>query len=212
MADEEIRKRIMDKAEEMFIQSGYSKVTMDEIAFALGMSKKTLYKFFSGKEDLIKKIISDLTENMGRHCDNICDDNEIDFIVRLRELMNYIGKQTSKLRGPLLEDLQKNIPECWKKIDDFRKERVRKKWSSLIKQGVENGAFRKDVNEQVVVLMYANAIQGIINPEVLSQLPLTAGQVFENVIKIIFEGILSDEGREKYISSIKNEKEKTNNE
>lgn len=212
MADEEIRKRIMDKAEEMFIQYGYSKVTMDEIAFALGMSKKTLYKFFAGKEDLIKKIISELTENMGKNCDDIFDDTETDFIIRLREIMSYIAKQTSKLRGPLLEDLQKSIPECWKKIDDFRKERVRKKWSLLIKQGIENGSFRKDINEQIVVLMYANAIQGIINPEVLSQLPLTAAQVFDNVIKIIFEGILSDQGREKYISSIKNEKENINNE
>jgi AcrR family transcriptional regulator len=39
----EIRNRILKAAEERFFRFGFSKVTMDEIASELGMSKKTLY-------------------------------------------------------------------------------------------------------------------------------------------------------------------------
>ena len=53
-----LKDRILTRAEEMFLKSGYSKVTMDEIASNLGMSKKTLYKYFSSKEELVKEIIS----------------------------------------------------------------------------------------------------------------------------------------------------------
>ncbi len=51
--DIEIKDRILSRAEEMFLKFGYSKVTMDEIAANIGMSKKTLYKFFPSKEELV---------------------------------------------------------------------------------------------------------------------------------------------------------------
>ena len=36
------------------MHEGFSKVTLDEIATELGMSKKTLYKYFEDKEDLLR--------------------------------------------------------------------------------------------------------------------------------------------------------------
>jgi hypothetical protein len=40
----------------------------------------------------------------------------------------------------------------------------------------------------------------MINPEALSQLPFTANQVFDAIIRIVFEGILTEEGRHEYLS------------
>ena len=66
--------------------------------------------------------------------------------------------------------------------------------------GVEKGIFRKDVDQRLIVLTYSSAIQGLINPEILSQMPFSVEQVFESVIKIIFSGIFTEEGRIKYNS------------
>ena len=58
MEENEIKVKILHKAEEMFLQFGFSRVTMEEIAMELGMSKKTLYRFFPGKEQLLKEMIN----------------------------------------------------------------------------------------------------------------------------------------------------------
>ncbi len=201
MNDEnEIKERILTKAEEMFLQFGYSKVTMEEIAANLGISKKTLYKFFSGKENLVRDIVENMRCDIDNYVEELWNDSSLDFVKRLKKLMDFIAKQSSKLRGPLLADLQKNIPEVWDEINKYRKQNTMKKMSLLINEGVEKGAFRKDIDQQVMLLMYVNAIQGIINPETLSQLPYTGNQVFEIIIKIMFEGIFTEEGRDKYIS------------
>jgi hypothetical protein len=50
-------------------------------------------------------------------------------------------------------------------------------------------------------MIYNNAIQNIIRPEVLSQVPYTAAQVFDAIVKIIFEGILTDEAKPQYLSN-----------
>ena len=201
MADElDIKDRILTRAEEMFLRFGYSKVTMDEIAANLGMSKKTLYKFFPSKEELVREIIYKMRCGVKDYIDDLLANDEMDFVEKLKRLMNLIGNQSSKLQGPLLEDLHRNIPEVWQQINEFRKENVRQKFTQLINMGIEKGIFRKDVDQRLIVLTYSSAIQGLINPEILSQMPFSVEQVFESVIKIIFSGIFTEEGRIKYNS------------
>ncbi len=201
MDENELKERILTRAEEIFFQYGYTRVRMDEIAESLGISKKTLYKFFDSKENLFLEIMSRMKVRIKTNCQLICDDTEMEFIQKLKKLMNYIAKQSSKLRGPLPEDLQKNMPQVWIDINEYRKKEALAKFGDLIDEGVRKGAFRKDIDRQIIVLMYVNAISGLINPEVLSQLPFTGDQVFETIIRIMFEGIFTDEGRHKYLSS-----------
>jgi len=203
MEEIEIKDRILAKAEETFFQFGYTRVRMDEIAEGLGISKKTLYKYFNSKEDLLRTIVGTIKVRIKTNCDIICDNREMDFIVKLKNLMSYIAKQSSKLQGPLPQDLQKNFPQIWIEINDYRKKESFNKFSELINDGVREGAFRSDIDQQIIVLMYVHAISGVITPDVLAQLPFTGDQVFETIIKIMFEGIFTDEGREKYVSYLK---------
>ncbi len=198
--DKEIKDRILAKSEEMFMQFGYSKVKMEEIAAGLGISKKTLYKFFPSKENLVREMIETRRCDVENHIAELWADESLDFVGKLRRLMDYIGKQTSKFNGPLLQDLQKNIPEIWDEIHKFRIEKSWKKVSDLIEEGIEKGIFRKDISQQLAMLMYFNSVHSIINPESLAQLPFSANQAFETIIKIMFEGILTEDGRAKYLS------------
>jgi AcrR family transcriptional regulator len=49
---EEVRKKIVDAAYDLFLTKGYHKTTMEEIAAVLGVTKPALYQYFPGKEDL----------------------------------------------------------------------------------------------------------------------------------------------------------------
>ncbi len=198
--DIEVKTRILAQAEEMFLRHGFAKVTMDEIASSLGMSKKTLYKFFSGKENLVLELIKSRQCESESHVNEIWADPELDFVGKLKKMMNYIGKQSSKVRGPLFEDLRKSMPEIWNEVHDFNKIKGLQKAVELFQKGVDSGAFRNDIGQEIVILIYSRAIQGIINPETLSQLPFSANQAVETIFKVIFEGILTEEGRAKYIS------------
>jgi AcrR family transcriptional regulator len=198
--EKEVKERIVSQAEQLFLQFGYSKVTMDEIAASIGMSKKTLYKFFPGKEALVKEMITTLKCSIDDYIDSVWKNESMNFMDKLKSVMNFIGKQTTKLHGPLLEDLHKNIPEVWKEIHDFRKANAVMRFTTFINEGVESGVFRKDLDRQLIILFYLHAIQGMINPETLSQLPYSANQVFDAIIRIIFEGILTEEGRNEYLS------------
>lgn len=204
--DKEIKERILTKAEEMFLQFGYSKVKMEEIAAGMGISKKTLYKFFPSKENLIREIVLSRQCTVENHINNIWKDETIDFVAKLKIMMDYLGQQTSRVKGPLMDDMRKCIPDIWNEIHDFKKIRSLEKARGLFELGVENGAFRRDIGQDIVILMFSLATEGILDPEVLSQIPYTGPQVVETIFKVLFEGIFTEEGRTKYISINSNEK------
>lgn len=191
----EIKDRILSAAQKQFLIYGFTKVTMDEIAAKIGMSKKTIYKFYPSKADLVNAIADKMFTEAEQGLQNIVQDTQVNFIEKLRNMMTFIGLHLSKLSQPLIEDIRQNAPQLWEKISDYRKKSIYKNFGSLIQEGRQKGVFRSDIDEHLVLLIYVHVIQNIINPETLSQLPLTAPQVYEHVIKVIFEGILTDGAR-----------------
>jgi AcrR family transcriptional regulator len=54
---DETRARIMDAAYILFRQRGYTRVTVDEISAAAGMTKRTLYSHFASKDALLEAVL-----------------------------------------------------------------------------------------------------------------------------------------------------------
>lgn len=202
--EKDIKLRIAQKADEMFRLYGFSKVTMEEIASNLGISKKTLYKHFSNKDHILKEIVHANKCEVDKFIEDLMAQKKMPFIEKLKIFMNFIATQAQKLEGPMIHDLMKCNPEVWKDIEEFRSKKAYKHLSQLIEEGVESGIFRKDVDNSVIVVGYVASIHSLINPDVLSKLPISADQAFRDILKILFEGIFTTEGRKKYKSSIDN--------
>lgn len=173
---------------------GFSKVTLDEIAGDLGMSKKTLYKYFENKKDLLRAGLRARMRDMAKEIDGIVS-SEQSFADKLAGVMMVVGKQVSKVSRTAQQDLQKFTPEIWKELDTFRREQIFTKMGKMVSQARSENVFRPDVDEQVLVLMILNCVQGILNPEVLSQHAFSAEQAFRMIFRTIFVGALTDRAR-----------------
>ncbi len=194
------RVRILEAAREQFLQFGFSQSTVDEIASSLGISKATLYKYFSSKEQLLREIVFGLLRAIEAGVDAVIQDDRKDFVEKLREVFSFIGMKLSEIGGLLTLDIQRNAPEIWKEIDEFRKVKILSKLKRIIQEGVESGVFRPDFNQDLLVLMYVTLIQNIMNPAILVQFSLSFTEGFEMIIKIVLEGILAEKGRTRYLS------------
>ena len=61
----EPKERIRQKAHDLFMQYGLRSVSMDDIASALGVSKKTIYQFFADKDELVGEVIKVIIAGAG---------------------------------------------------------------------------------------------------------------------------------------------------
>lgn len=196
--DNEIRQRILSRSKEMFAQYGYTKVTMEEIAESLGISKKTLYKHFGNKEFIVREIIQCTKCEMRDSITAIIGDKSLQFVDRLKKLLAFIGSQAGKFHGPMIRDIMRNNPSIWEEIKEFRRQNTIENISKLIAEGVEQGIFRKDINQNVITYAYVGAIHTMIVPEIVDQLHVPPEEMFRDIIRMLFEGILSPAGREEY--------------
>jgi|WetSurMetagenome_2_1015567.scaffolds.fasta_scaffold00057_7 TetR/AcrR family transcriptional regulator len=82
---------ILDAAHKRFARFGLAKVTMDEIAADLGISKAALYYYFPTKEDIFRRVVA--TEQQA-------------FVTRIESIVRGEGKASKKLEGYFEEHLR----------------------------------------------------------------------------------------------------------
>ena len=202
MSDTELRQRILTSAREYFFANGFSKTTMDELAHSMGMSKKTIYKFFTSKDDIVRAITQEKLQRIMTRCEAIRLNESMEFIDRIKNTITYITNEMRQMSPTFSLDVQRTMPELWREVESFRNETVMNEFAQMVKQGVQLGIFRSDVNAHVFVLMYAAAMRAIVNPEVLSHLPVDLSQAYQAAVTVFFEGMMTEEGRAKYRTKI----------
>ena len=195
--EQSLHERILLFASDQFMRLGFGKVTIDEIASGLGMSKKTIYKFFPSKEDLLRAGVRFMLQGIARRIEEIVSSNK-PVTEKLADIMILIGRQVGKVSRLSIMNLQRVAPDVWKEIETFRREQILYKMNRLIEQGRREKVIREELNEHVLMLMLIHSVQGIITPDVLSQAPFSAEEAFKTVMKTIFEGALTDEGRKNF--------------
>ncbi len=194
----DMREHIFEQAGELFFQFGFSKVTTDEIAASAGISKKTLYKYFDSKEALFAEVINRTVQTLAEEVEATLEDGEADFPEKLRRLIELRAAQLSRIRQPLINDVQRNFPALWKQVEEQRRTKLEAHLGKLLGEGVEQGVFRPDVDSKMLEMVYMSAITGIINPENLARIPYSAQEATDAIMRIIFTGVLTDKARKNF--------------
>jgi TetR/AcrR family transcriptional regulator, transcriptional repressor of aconitase len=195
--DLELRDRILERARDEFLARGFSKVTLDEIATDLGISKKTLYKSYPSKEELLRAALHSMMRSAGWELERIISSDQ-PFVEKLASTMMTLGKYISKIRRESILDVQRFSPSLWKELEKFRQEHIVSRLVTMIAQAREENIFRPDVDEQVLIHMLVNSIQGILNPEILSQQSFSASEAARSIFRVIFEGALTETARKEF--------------
>ena len=204
MEPDAVRERIIRAARNRFLTLGFSKVTMDELAFDLGMSKRTLYRHFPGKRELLRHSMLAQVERVSTGLDQIMGRDSTS-MERLSRVLVMLHEELPGPSGRALADIRRNAPDIWEEVDRRRVEVVRGHFRRLIEDGRAEGTVRQDIDPDLFLLILVTLIQRLVNPETLVRLPLTAPQLLEEIIRLLSIGILTDTGRRDYRTASRSE-------
>ena len=59
------REAIVDAAERLFLERGFGGASMDDLAEAAGVARRTLYNQFSGKEEIFREMVDRVSRGLG---------------------------------------------------------------------------------------------------------------------------------------------------
>lgn len=202
----DIESKILDEAYRLFLSKGYKNTTMDDLAQSLTMSKKTLYKYFPGKLELLSAAFDLLKSRLSSKVDSLIKDHKKPYALKLKQFMSIIAKDLAPINPELLADLRIHAPDIWAELQGYIRESAFIRFQKLIEEGIDNGFIAPHVNKTMVVLIYASAIQNIMDPKFLEQFPdqvlknfvAKPSDIYDQAISIIFEGIFTDVSRSDY--------------
>lgn len=83
--------QILNAAKKLFTNYGFKKVSMDEIASEAGVTKKTVYTYFSRKEELLKYCIKEELQNMRKIIENV-ESKKLDFMETVHQVIYNLLK------------------------------------------------------------------------------------------------------------------------
>ena len=152
--------KIIAKASKMFLNLGFKSVTMDDIAKELSISKKTLYKYFGNKHDLVATTTTLLHQSCFLEIQNITKQgfNPIEENFEIKKMFKEMFQNASS--SPVYQ-LKKYYPKVHEKI--MQKERLlfSECLQKNMKKGIEEGYYRKDVNIELVTKFYFSLVFSI---------------------------------------------------
>jgi AcrR family transcriptional regulator len=185
----------LSAAADHFFSLGFSKVTMDELAGGLGMSKRTLYEHFKGKRALLRETLLDRVETISAGIETIVEKDDQDLMDKFQRVLGFLGENLPRPTPAFLQDMQRHAPEIWAEVDRRRSQVLRHNFGRLFAEGTRLGLFRETIHPELVVPMFLTLVHGLINPDQLARLPFTAAQVLEVITEVLLRGLLTPEGR-----------------
>ena len=105
----ELKDKIVEASFQLFCRQGIRSVSMDDIAAHLGMSKKTIYKWYENKDAIVFAAIANHLLSTEGNCNSIAD-NASNAIHELFQTMEMVRQMFNGIHPSVIFDLQKFHP------------------------------------------------------------------------------------------------------
>ncbi|MEQ8629259.1 TetR/AcrR family transcriptional regulator [Ekhidna sp.] len=191
------KEKILNSAEELFIQYGIRSVTMDDVARAASMSKKTLYQYFDNKDGLVSEVAKNHFEREALEFEKI-DKEATDAIHEILLVSQCLRKHVFRMNPSLLYDMQKYHGAAWDKYLEFKQSIIRGYIEKNIERGKKEGLFREEVNAKVLSILRVECVQLVFNTRIFPREEFDFPSVQLQILDHFIYGLLTEKGRKKY--------------
>ena len=132
------RKKIVDKAWELFAKNGYKETKVEDITKNLGISKGSFYTYFATKDELLYEVLGKIKKEINRNLENINVNQVPEKVLEdyVKAKMNYVVKILNNMRLNSVEKysidpkLRNFFEELKEKSTDFIKINIVEKFNS----------------------------------------------------------------------------------
>jgi AcrR family transcriptional regulator len=165
------KKEIIWTAWKSFMEKGYEKTTMREIARRMDASTGILYNYFKSKEDILEEMEARFQEQIQRNYEEIRQKDTARemltelFDRRIRIHSHRGEKKQSRGRGGLLAEALRS--ERIRQVFNTRYKRIEKNIGEIIEIGIKNGEIASHVDPKTMAgmlhaLLWGLRIQAVI--------------------------------------------------
>lgn len=200
------KERILVKSNELFNRYGIRSVSMDDIAAQLGMSKKTLYQYYTDKDELVNAVFDIILSVNKNNCTECTKkgENAIDEVFLSFDIMEEMLKS---MNPSVLFDMQKYHPSAYRKFDDFKNGFLYRIIKANLERGIKEELYREEIDTDILSRYRLHTVLLSFNPDVFPSNKTSLVHIEQQLIECFLYGLATPKGY-KLIQKYKNQRTK----
>jgi TetR/AcrR family transcriptional regulator, cholesterol catabolism regulator len=189
----EMKERILQKANDLFRRYGFKSITMDEIATQLGASKKTIYQYFSDKDELVEAVVKQTIDYAQQTCENNRV-NSKDAVHELIQAMDFVQQIFSGMNPAMMYDLERFHPHSYKLFLDHKTKYLYDIIRLNLKRGIAEELYRPEINIDVIAKFRLEGMMIAFNQDVYPASKFSLADLHTAIIEHFLFGVASLKG------------------
>lgn len=193
----DIKDKILNGTEELFMRYGVRSISMDDIARHLSVSKKTLYQHFADKDDLVENVTRQMLEQNFKECEQIRKGagNPIE---ELATISLWMKKSMEEINPTMLFDLQKFHTKAWNIWLEFKNKFIHEEVIRNLTTGIDLG-FIRPVNKEIMGILRVEFVQMGFNQDIFPREKFNLAEVQSQIFDHFVFGLVTEKGRKLYL-------------
>jgi len=188
-----LKAAITETSLKQFLKYGIRKMTIQKLVEPMGISTKTVYKYFSNKEELLKECLLLHYSILFKKYAAVQNDTTSAVVTILRMLNEGI-KTDFGANHIFYHDLNYYYPQLQDKILKKYSTQYHADFIQLFQLGIKHGDLRKDIQPEVVLEVITSMYASITRTPQFKKFRLSPFIIFKNTIEVYLRGICTSKG------------------
>ena len=159
----------------------------------LGISKKTIYQFFTDKDALVDAVMMAEFEKNHEKC-KCCSINSTNAVEEIFLLMKHIGEDFRNLNPIIIYDMQKFHFKTFQKFQNHLHQNLRTMIAENLERGIKEGLYRETLDVEIIARFRMASIWVLFDPEVYPAEKFEIRKVFKETLELFLFGLVSPKG------------------
>lgn len=187
------KEELLENISDLFLKYGLRSTSMDDICSHLKISKKTLYQFFSNKDDVVEQVLLHRRDNnrTRKDIEKLKQHNSIQIMLSIRD--HIIASLNSRMPANLF-DLKKYHPDIYQRVNEKDQIFIHDLFIEVIDKGIEEGYFRADVNKEVQVYLFVKQMTFLGEPEMISDIKYPVNIIVTTIVENVIRSFATPKG------------------
>lgn len=184
----EMKKDWVKKLTPIYMRNGLKSLNMNEVSKTLGVSKATLYKYFSSREEIVEYALETKLEEIGSFKNKLFDES-LTFQERYFHAIFVFFNGIAGISNKFLHDLKTLYPNIWKKVVFFREYTV--SMLQLFYENAIDAKIFKPVNPYILVMNDKQFFDLISDPDFLNDQNISIQEAFKDYFTLRISGLFN---------------------
>jgi AcrR family transcriptional regulator len=199
-----MKNEILQTALKQFLKYGIREISIQKLIEPLGISTKTVYKYFKNKEALLEDVLHFYHDKQYEMLNNLPFEKNAACL--FFDVWQIAVETQYKVNRDFYADLRYYYPELEKRVNAAIGKKFESFFESIIHRGIEQGDFRDDVHPGAALRSVLVLLTAVVQTDDFKKFRLSATDLLLNTIAVYIRGLCTQKGiqaLEEHIQTVK---------